>query len=523
VLAEAGWLAAGVIQRLAHDNPTWQRTSGACSACAQQALLQLLVEQSEAALHAGLQAAWPLDAEAAFGALPTPLRLHADPRYDGRGVTLALVDSGFYPHPDLTQPRNRIRAWVDAGRSHGPSLRFEPAAEPRWPDWDSGTAAQWHGLMTSTVAAGNGWLSHGLYRGIASEAELVLVQVREPSGRISNQSLARGLRWLVLNGPKLGVRVINLSVAGEPVPPLATNEVDSAIAALVALGITVVAAAGNDGQRQLVPPATAPLAVTVGGLDDQNTFDQAALMLWHSHYGAGLAPEPGALKPELVVPSLWVAAPLLPDSPQATRARYLFTRRAARTGEASVEHQIEVDKLISPYYQHVAGTRFAAPVVASIIACMLQAHSDLTPLDIRRLLLAAAQPVPGAPVERQGRGALQGGQAVALAVASGAGWPLAHARSPVVSAGAVLFRLHANDVQAVRVLGSWDGWKQPGISLEPVAPGWWQGQLAGARPGEYQYKFVCDGQRWLADPFNTARAGDAYGGWNSVLTITADN
>jgi hypothetical protein len=75
-----------------------------------------------------------LDAEAAFGALPTPLRLHADPRYDGRGVTLALVDSGFYPHPDLTQPRNRIRAWVDAGRSHGAALMFEPEAEPRSPD-----------------------------------------------------------------------------------------------------------------------------------------------------------------------------------------------------------------------------------------------------------------------------------------------------------------------------------------------------------------------------------------------------
>src|SRR5437773_5357420 len=106
VLAEAGWLSASVIQRLARDNPNWQQTSGACPACVQQALLQLLTEQGEAALHSGLQAAWPLDAEAAFGALPTPLRLHADPRYDGQGVTLALVDSGFYPHPDLTQPRN---------------------------------------------------------------------------------------------------------------------------------------------------------------------------------------------------------------------------------------------------------------------------------------------------------------------------------------------------------------------------------------------------------------------------------
>ena len=519
-LAEAAWLAPSVIRRLERDNPNWQRASGACPACVQQALLQLLAEQGEAALHAGLQAAWPLDAEAAFGALPTPLRLHADPRYHGQGVTLALVDAGFYPHPDLTQPRNRIRAWVDASRSHGVSLRFEPEAQPRWPDWDSGAPAQWHGLMTSTVAAGNGWLSHGLYRGIASGAELVLVQVRDAAGRISNQSLARGLRWLAQHGPRLGVRVVNLSVAGEPVSPLGGNEVDGAIAALVALGITVVAAAGNDGRRQLVPPATAPLALTVGGLDDQNTFDHEAVMLWHGNYGQGLN---GALKPELVAPSMWVAAPLLPDSPLANRARYLFARRAAPGGDGMVESQIELDKLITPYYQHVEGTSFAAPVVASIIACMLEANPALTPLEVRSLLLAAAEPVPGAPLERQGHGAIQGGQAVALAAASCAGWPLAQAHSPVVSMGEVLFRLNAAGAQEVRVLGSWDGWAQPGLSLEQVAPGWWQGQLTGSGPGEYQFKFVCDGQRWLTDPFNAARAPDSYGGWNSVLTIAAGN
>jgi serine protease AprX len=482
ILAEAGWLSPNVVQRLARDNPIWKQTSGACPACVQQALLQILTEQGEAALHASLQAAWPLDAEAAFGALPTPLRLHADPRFDGQGVTMALLDSGFYPHPDLTQPRNRIRAWVDAGRAGGPSLTFGPDEQPRWPGWDTGEPAQWHGLMTSTVAAGNGWLSHGLYRGIASGADLVLVQVRDAAGRITNPSLARGLRWLAQHGPKLGVRVANLSVGGDPVSPLAGNIVDTAIAALVARGIAVVAAAGNDGRRQLAPPATAPLAVTVGGLDDQNTFDHDAVLLWHSNYGQG---DDGSMKPELVAPSLWVAAPLLPDTPQATRARYLFARRAAQAGDPAVESEIEFDKLITPYYQHVEGTSFAAPVVASIIACMLQANPDLTPLAVRDLLIAASEPVPGAPTERQGHGAIQGGQAVALAAASRAGWPLGEVRSPLVSGRAALFRLHAAGVHEVRVQGSWNGWQQPGISLEQAAPGWWQGRLTDLAPGEY--------------------------------------
>lgn len=300
-LAEAGWIDPEVERRVARAHPGWRRHNGACPACVQEALLALLLEHGEEALHAGVQSVWPLDAEAAFGALPTPLRLHADPRFTGRGVTMAVVDAAFFPHPDLVGPPNRVRAWVDAGRARVETGRFGPAEAPAWPGWEDGDAGQWHGLMTSAVAAGNGELSHGLYRGMASEAELVLVQVRDDSGRITNETIARGLHWLLANGHGLGVRVVNLSLGGEAVSPLAGNPVDDAVAALVEQGVTVVAAAGNDGERRLVPPGTAPTALTIGGLDDRNTFDHAERALWHSNYGETAA---GVSKPELVVPSL---------------------------------------------------------------------------------------------------------------------------------------------------------------------------------------------------------------------------
>lgn len=96
LLAEAKWY------------PYWDREGGACPACVQQNLLRTLLSKGDAALHEALQAAWPLDAEgAAFGVLPTRLRLDADPRFSGKGITIALVNAGFYPHPDLAQPRNQ--------------------------------------------------------------------------------------------------------------------------------------------------------------------------------------------------------------------------------------------------------------------------------------------------------------------------------------------------------------------------------------------------------------------------------
>jgi serine protease AprX len=39
-----------------------------------------------------------------FAVLPTPIRLNADGVRTGEGVTIAFLDSGFYPHPDLTEP-----------------------------------------------------------------------------------------------------------------------------------------------------------------------------------------------------------------------------------------------------------------------------------------------------------------------------------------------------------------------------------------------------------------------------------
>ena len=200
--------------------------------------------------------------------------------------------------------------------------------------------------MTSTVAAGNGALSHGLYCGLASEADLVLVQVRDAEGHITNASITRALDWLRTHGPARGVRVVSMSVSRDAVEPLAGNPVDEAVAALVAGGGVVVAAAGNDGVRRLVPPATAPYTLTIGGLDDMNTLDHTARVLWHSNYGLSSL---GALKPELVAPSMWVVAPILPGTALAAAAMSLFERRAC--GDSAVESLIAETKLVTPYYQ----------------------------------------------------------------------------------------------------------------------------------------------------------------------------
>jgi serine protease AprX len=358
-----------------------------------------------------IERVWPIDVDAAFRALPTPLRLHADPRFTGKGITIAHIDAGFYPHPDLVRPVNRIKAWAETTRLPVRSLRFSPEVAPEWPRCHGNLHWQWHGLMTTGAAFGNGFLSNGLYRGIASGAELVLVQTWDRRGHITNATLTRALHWIRRKREELGIRIVSISVAGDPVVPLEGNAVDRAVKELVDDGVTVIAASGNKCERNLVPPATAAEAITVGGLDDRNVFDRELHEVWHSNYDSTLD---GHWKPEVVAPSLWVVAPMLPRSAVALEAQELFARRAA--ADESANERIKELKLVTPHYQHVEGTSFAAPLIAGVVACMLEANPSLTPTDIRHVLMASAYKIAGASDERQGAGAVDGGQAVAIAI-----------------------------------------------------------------------------------------------------------
>jgi serine protease AprX len=514
-LAEAAWLNAETVAALAKQHPGWQAADGACPGCVEEALLQTLLAQGHAALHERIQQVWPLDAEAAFGAIPTPLRLHADPRFTGRGVTIAMVDVGFCPHPDLTQPVNRIRAWVDASDPEGPrALFFGPDDRPTWPGWDGLHVRQWHGTMTATAAVGNGYRSHGLYRGLASGADVVLVQVRNDETDITDQAIVRALRWLAEHAASLELRVVNISLGGAPSNQLRHNPIDDAVAALAAQNVVIIAAAGNDGVRSLNPPATAPAALTIGGLDDHNTFSEDQVSLWHSNYGQG---DGGIPKPELVAPSIWVVAPVLPGSSVEQEAVSLFSLR--HLGLSEVEARIASEKLITPFYQHVDGTSFAAPLVASAVACMLEANPRLTPFLVREILLRTAHALPGVPREQQGAGALEAGLAVSMALREQHEALATCTSLPAISDRRIEFVLHEHHAEEVRVVGSWHGWDGPGMALSQAEPGVWRGEIPRLPPGEYAYKFLVDGLRWLDDPANPNKRWDGGTGFNSLLFV----
>ena len=456
-----------------------------------------------------VQADWPLAADKVFGAIPTPLRLHANFRYTGRGVTIALVDGDFFPHPDLVMPENRIKAFVDAVGETVEVFDFQPDEKPRWPGWDQRRPIQWHGLMTSTSACGNGHLSGGLFRGLAPNAEVVLIRTADQRQQISDHSILNALRWLQAHHQEYEIRVVNLSISGEAVPNLEINPIDEAIDRLVAEGVVVTAASGNDGVRNLVPPASAPAAITVGGIDDKNNFDPADIKLWHSNFGAG---DGGVLKPEVVAPSLWIVACILPGSELAEEAERLFE------DPESNRARIKELKLVGPNYQQVDGTSFAAPIVASACACIVEACRRIAPHGIKEALRKTAQEVKNADSERQGSGVIRPALALSYALNHAHQHHIHYLHTPKVENGHMTFFYHDHDAGSVEVVGSWGKWRNR-LPMTQREPGLWTLEMESLAAGEYSYKFVLNGDEWIDDPANPLKSPDGWGGFNSVLRI----
>ncbi|HYC77149.1 MAG TPA: S8 family serine peptidase [Planctomycetota bacterium] len=469
---------------------------------------------------------------ARLAAPPVGPRVHGDPALAGRGVAMAFVDAGFRAHPDLAAPRGRRLRYVDV--TGGP---------PDLPSTGDAGPDAWHGTQTAVVAAGAGALSGPAYRGLASEANLLLVKVGR-DGRVRDDDLVRGVRRVVELREELGIRVLNLSVGGDRDETADRSAVVRAVEDAVAAGITVVAAAGNAGcgpRPRVTPPASAPSAVTVGGVVDAVRPD-APPVAYCSSYGPSLD---GLVKPEVVAPAARVAAPILPGTALWRRADVLadldaapdyllaaVVRARGREAGLDVDPDADVDvlraavvtaaralKLVGRRHQHVDGTSFAAPIVAAVVAQMLELDPALEPAEIKRVLMATARHVPTVAVRRQGFGAVDARRALERVRRGARTLRPEHFLPPRPVDGRVRFHLHDPGATDVRVAGPFNGWSATATPLRRDAAGVWTATVEiGGAAARLPYKFLVDGA-WRGDPSNPRSEDDGLGGENAVAEL----
>ncbi|MBD3666995.1 MAG: S8 family serine peptidase [Kangiella sp.] len=324
--------------------------------------------------------------------------------FTGKGVTIMVNDSGIDATHDDLQFGTKVVENVQA-LTHAQALSLT-GFSGAWIEGQLNTDLNvGHGTHCAGTVAGWGTNSDGKYKGAAPDAELV----GYGSGAgLSILDALGGYDYAIthiydFNSP---IRVMSNSWGSsgkyEPNGPISVASYKA-----YKLGMISVFAAGNDGPGEDThnPYAQIPWGMSVGAGTKQGTLIDFSSRGQRDETGTFTMPDGTewtySNEVSVVAPGVDIIS---------TRAK---TNLVSNGGEADLD-AIETEYL--PYYTMISGTSMATPHVAGIIALMLEANPNLTPLETKRLIQETATNMPGYERWEVGAGYVNAYAAVAAAL-----------------------------------------------------------------------------------------------------------
>ena len=283
----------------------------------------------------------------------------------GKGVTVAIIDSGLWEHTALvnnTQGKNRVIARYDAITDRSGDEVFD----------ESGHGTHMASVLARSEPVTREQKPTGSFKGVAPDVNLVAVKAFNVAGQGDFLDIVRAIQYVVDHRQEYNIKVLNLSFAARPRWRYWLDPINQAVMRAWASGITVVAAAGNDGPESMTigSPGNLPYVITVGAVTDSWTIytrDDDYIPDFSSR-----GPTPDAhIKPDIVAPGGHMTGLTRPGSTLAK------------------EHP---DYFLNSGEYVMTGSSQASALVSGIVALLLQLEPDLSPDDIKCKLTSSAEP-----------------------------------------------------------------------------------------------------------------------------------
>ena len=294
--------------------------------------------------------------------------------YLGKGVGVAVVDTGIALHKDFIEGGNRVIGFADF---------INHKTDPYD---DNG-----HGTHVAGIIGGNGFSSKGKYIGIAPQCNFIGVKVLDQRGDGNISDVLAGLQWIIDNRKKYNIRIVNISVGTTSKDNLDENSLlVQGVNAVWDYGIVVVVAAGNNGPgpMSISTPGISRKVITVGSSDDNIAVEVFGSNRSKDYSGRG--PTPFCIKkPDIVAPGSNIIS--------CNISRYTTQVKSEGVRFSSSESPM--------MYTIKSGTSMATPVVAGAIAVLISAHPQLSNREVKLRLRDCAVDL-GQHWEKQGWGLL---------------------------------------------------------------------------------------------------------------------
>ncbi len=294
--------------------------------------------------------------------------------YTGKGIDVGVIDSGTVPVDGFTANGKLV---------YGPDLSFETGSPLENLDTNG------HGTHMAGIIAGRDGSATGSYAGdssdfvgMAPDARIVSIKVADAMGHTDVSQAIAAIDWAVEHGHDngLNLRVLNMSFGTDGVQSYQLDPLAYAAEQAWHKGIVVVVAVGNEGfgTGKVNNPATDPYLIAVGSDNTNGTADVADdVTSTFSNDGDGTR------NPDLVAPGEHVVSLRSPNS---------LLDQEHPTGR------------VGDRFFRGSGTSQATAVVSGAAALLLSQRPDLTPDQVKALLMGTARSLPNATKAQQGSG-----------------------------------------------------------------------------------------------------------------------